>query len=105
MQKTWLEDTDYVTLQVTVSDNSKDLWILSFPKASGGLTRYSCTSSSGRCAITPQQACSSSMTADNSAGVEAMSIVPASSACSAGNGAASSADGTSLSYGLKVSQL
>lgn len=102
LQVNWLEDTDYVNMQVTLSDGSKDLWILSFPKDPSALTRYACTSASGKCAIEPQQACSSSANSDASTGVETMSIVPASSACSAGNSAGSSADGTALTYGLKV---
>lgn len=102
VQTNWLEDDSHVTVQVTIVNGSKDIWILSFPKDPSGLTRYACTSASGKCAIQPQQACSASTSSDATAGVETMSIVPTSSACSAGSIAGSSADGTALTYGLKV---
>lgn len=100
MQITWLIDTNYVNLQAEMA-SSKDSWILSFPKDPAALTRSLCTSSSGSCVIEPQTACTPDSAALKGAEVEAMSIVEATSACSAGSPAASK-DGTALTYGLKA---
>ncbi len=85
-----------------MSGGSKDSWIISFPKDPAALTRFLCTSSTNKCLIEPQTACTPDSAALTGAEVETMSIVGGTSACSAGSGAAS-VDGTSLSYGLKVS--
>lgn len=100
VQVTWLEDDNYVNLQAQLS-GSKDSWIVSFPKDPAALSRYLCTSASGKCLIDPQQACTPNSAALTGGEVETMSIVGGTSACSAGGGAAS-VNGVSLSYGLKV---
>lgn len=102
LQVTWLNDTNYVNLQAEMSGGSKDSWIISFPKDPAALTRFLCTSSTNKCLIEPQTACTPDSAALTGAEVETMSIVGGTSACSAGSGAAS-VDGASLSYGLKVS--
>ncbi len=102
LQVTWLNDTNYINLQAEMSGGSKDSWIISFPKDPAALTRFLCTSSTNKCLIEPQTACTPNSAALTGAEVETMSIVGGTSACSAGSGAAS-VDGTSLSYGLKVS--
>lgn len=102
LQVTWLNDTNYINLQAEMSGGSKDSWIISFPKDPAALTRFLCTSSTNKCLIEPQTACTPDSAALTGAEVETMSIVGGTSACSAGSGAAS-VDGTSLSYGLKVS--
>ncbi|KAL0033616.1 hypothetical protein WJX79_007938 [Trebouxia sp. C0005] len=100
-QVTWLNDTNYINLQAEMSGGSKDSWIISFPKDPAALTRFLCTSSTNKCLIEPQTACTPDSAALTGAEVETMSIVGGTSACSAGSGAAS-VDGTSLSYGLKA---
>lgn len=100
MQITWLNDTNYVNLQAEMT-STKDSWILSFPRDPSALSRSLCTSSSGSCEIEPQTACTPDSAALKGAEVETMSIVEATSACSAGSAAASK-DGMSLTYGLKV---
>lgn len=100
VQITWLNDTNYVNLQAEMT-GSKDSWIISFPRDPAALTRSLCTSSSGSCMIAPQTACTPDSAALKGAEVETMSIVEATSACSAGSAAASK-DGMSLTYGLKV---
>ncbi len=102
LQVTWLNDTNYINLQAEMSGGSKDSWIISFPKDPAALTRFLCTSSTNKCLIEPQTACTPNSAALTGAEVETMSIVGGTSACSAGSGAAS-VDGTSLSCGLKVS--
>ena len=84
-----------------MSGGSKDSWIISFPKDPTALTRFLCTSSTGKCLVEPQTACTPDSAALTGDEVETMSIVGGTSACSAGSSAASVA-GTSLSYGLKV---
>ena len=100
VQITWLNDTNYVNLQAEMT-STKDSWILSFPRDPSALTRSLCTSSSGSCEIKPETACTPDSAALKGAEVETMSIVEATSACSAGSAAASK-DGMSLTYGLKV---
>ena len=102
LQVTWLNDTNYVNLQAEMSGGSKDSWIISFPKDPAALTRFLCTSSTNKCLIEPQTACTPDSAALTGGEVETMSIVGGTSACSAGSGDAS-VDGTSLLYGLKVS--
>ena len=103
MQVTWLDDTNYVNLQAEMS-GSKDNWILSFPKDPAALSRFLCTSASGKCLIAPDTACTPNSAAITGSEVETMSVVGGTSSCSAGGGAAS-VDGGSLSYGLKVGQI
>ena len=99
LQITWLNDTNYVNVQVDMED--KGVWDLSFPKDPDSLTRFLCTSSSGKCLIDPQTACTPDSAALKGEEVETMSIVEDTSACSAGS-AAASVGGASLTYGLKV---
>ncbi|KAL3147491.1 hypothetical protein ABBQ38_014547 [Trebouxia sp. C0009 RCD-2024] len=99
-QITWLNDTNYVNMQVDMEE-SKGIWVLSFPKNPDSLTRFLCTSSSGKCLIEPQTACTPNSGAQEGQDVEAMSIVEVTSACSAGS-AAASMGGASLTYGLKA---
>lgn len=98
-----MNDTNYVNVQVEMEE-SKGNWVLSFPKNPDSLTRFLCTSSSGKCLIEPQTACTPNSAAEEGEQVQTMSIVEDSSACTAGS-AAASMGGASLTYGLKVNTL